>query len=376
MRDKSPRRIKWGGFIENNRQTKPRKFRAHTLSRNGNNETEVCAYGQRVCEVCQANCTLGPGAEVAFCGDGVVNGPEECDGGDNCNDDCTTVPPRGDGQYGDPCDCGIDCATGICLGAARGPGHCSNRCVNHLHCAGDSLCRTMALREENDGCADPGLGLGEDRVADVCVPNETGLPCEGPEDCLFGSLCLDQSRLAPNLTIHRICGARCDVNAECPDAYRCDPVDLAGARVNVCQPRAELRPCPDGTTDQCVGVCPLDPGEVEVDVSQCSSGQAGVAGYCTCACRSAADCPAGFACTVAPARGDEPPAPGTCTPIAGFTCPAGADGHAACPSDLCHDPGEEEGLPLCTAGCADAASCPDGYHCEIDEGRDRGYCLP
>jgi cysteine-rich repeat protein len=52
------------------------------------------------------------------CGDGVVNGSEQCDDGVNdgtfygCNPDCTTAPQCGDGivqpEYGEECDDGAD----------------------------------------------------------------------------------------------------------------------------------------------------------------------------------------------------------------------------------------------------------------------------
>ena len=48
----------------------------------GNNDLEVCEYGARECTVCNATCQQEAG-EVAYCGDGVVNGMEQCDDGDD-----------------------------------------------------------------------------------------------------------------------------------------------------------------------------------------------------------------------------------------------------------------------------------------------------
>ena len=73
----------------------------------GNAVTERCPYGERACRVCDATCQEVPG-ELEYCGDGVVNGQEECDDGndvdtDACHecrnkcpdDDCLCLAPPG-----------------------------------------------------------------------------------------------------------------------------------------------------------------------------------------------------------------------------------------------------------------------------------------
>ena len=57
----------------------------------GNQITEVCAYGALRCQVCANDCQLIDG-ETSFCGDGVVNGEEACDGVEWCEDDCARSP--------------------------------------------------------------------------------------------------------------------------------------------------------------------------------------------------------------------------------------------------------------------------------------------
>ena len=80
----------------------------------GNTQTERCAADEESCEVCNDQCELVSGqtnGQMPFCGDGEVNGEEECDNGPNgsllceygeescevCNDSCVNVP--GQRQY-------------------------------------------------------------------------------------------------------------------------------------------------------------------------------------------------------------------------------------------------------------------------------------
>ena len=53
----------------------------------GNTETESCEYDEASCTVCGSECTEVAGA-TAYCGDGVVNGAEACDDGDANTDAC------------------------------------------------------------------------------------------------------------------------------------------------------------------------------------------------------------------------------------------------------------------------------------------------
>jgi len=72
----------------------------------GNVMVEACAYGQMSCTVCGASCTNVPGP-VSFCGDGMLNGPEECDGTPGCLADCTSPNPvcgNGVTEDGETCD--------------------------------------------------------------------------------------------------------------------------------------------------------------------------------------------------------------------------------------------------------------------------------
>ena len=67
----------------------------------GETEREECAYGERSCTVCSAECKSVAG-QVRYCGDGVVNGGEECDGGSECNAQCQWRGPCGSAAGGCP----------------------------------------------------------------------------------------------------------------------------------------------------------------------------------------------------------------------------------------------------------------------------------
>ena len=68
----------------------------------GNTETETCAYGDPTCQVCGSECQWVDGINT-YCGDDVLNGPEECDLGENNG--------QGSCEYGEqPCQsCSSDC---------------------------------------------------------------------------------------------------------------------------------------------------------------------------------------------------------------------------------------------------------------------------
>ena len=53
----------------------------------GNTVSEDCRYGERACNVCNANCEIEAG-DVKYCGDGLVSGLEECDDGGINDENC------------------------------------------------------------------------------------------------------------------------------------------------------------------------------------------------------------------------------------------------------------------------------------------------
>jgi len=105
-----------------------------------------------------------------FCGDGVINGPEECDDGPNnqndveggCSQACTINPSCGDGvvmpERGEQCDLGVDNAPPELVEY----GGCTTECLLGPHC-GDGI-----VQNPPEGC-DDGNNTDFDGCSAICV---------------------------------------------------------------------------------------------------------------------------------------------------------------------------------------------------------------
>ena len=91
---------------------------------------EACDDGNNVSgDGCESDCTLTPPPADPACGDGIVNGNEECDNGvnngDGCESDCTLTPPPADPVCGD----GIVNGTEECDNGVNNGNGCENDCT-------------------------------------------------------------------------------------------------------------------------------------------------------------------------------------------------------------------------------------------------------
>lgn len=261
-------------------------------------------------------------ASDAVCGDGIVEGAEECDDGntvdgDGCSSSCRIEDPAAVG----PCDeleDGDECADGkLCLS-----GHCiTPGCTGDADCASENEC-------VEDGSCD--LSTYE------CVE---GAPVASGAECGeagAGTVCALGQCITP----------ACSSNADCDDGVICNGAETCDLERFECvagDPPGHRAPCGDAGE-----VCHLVAGEFECRVPGCLEDE---------------DCPALSACHE----------PGTCNE-ATLTCVSGValDHGASCgdAGEICRvdDDGIECIVPECVADaeCESANECVEDGSCDLD----------
>ena len=255
----------------------------------------------------------------------------------------------GDLEYGETCQSGNQCRSGLCMeNAVRSTLQCTNLCERDDDCPGIDTCLEVEDRQGNP--------------ARACVLNETGTPCQNPQQCTSG-VCLHPPDPGPWVSIQAICAAMCPGDHKCPAGYVCQRTQSPSGEVQVCAPNVSLHSCLDGTVESCGGVCDVAP-EIERDVTRCVTTAEGVAGYCTCVCATGADCPIGFACN--PMDTGDPARPGVCLAMAGYRCAQEAEDPNVqqCPSLTCVAVDDHISESYCSAICRRDNDCPEDYQCE------------
>ncbi len=306
-------------------------------------------------EDCNADCTQ------AICGDGVVNesATEECDDqreSSRCNADCT-VASCGDGQTnvsaGEECDdggesarCNVDCTTAVCgdglINASAGE-DCDDMGESAL-CDDDcsvAMCGDGSTNMSAGEVCDDG-GKSSDCDAD-CTPAECG---DGLFNAMAGELCDTAGPTA-------MCDGDCTL-VECGDGLVNGPAGEAcddAGESSACNADCTVASCGDGITNGSAGEVCDDMGEsltcdLDCTAVACGDGVTNMAAGEACDdAGESAGCDADCTAVVC---GD-----GIVNPVAGEEC-EGADLQGATCSSL----GFTDGQLVCSAACTfDTNAC-------------------
>ena len=306
--------------------------------------------------------------DSGICGNGVVEGSEECDDGnaldtDLCLSTCIN-PVCGDGIVSGAEDCDD--------GNEVDDDDCSNSCAaNNLDCGNDVI-------DEGEDC-DDGNQVSGDGCDSDCQLEETGPECETSDDCDPSAMGLTACEIAvcDGVTGKCVAGSSknftaCDDGDPCNTDSVCVDGSCTGGSATSCD---DGNACTDDACDPASGDClnenntaPCDDGNPCTDTDICGGGScAGTAAECPCTtdldcdqfddddlCNGSLSCNDDGQCVV-----------DTATVV---LCDTSADG--ACQQTACNPTSG-----TCETGSVtDGSSCSDGNPCTIDDACVGGAC--
>lgn len=359
-------------------------------------------------------------AACPFCGNGLVEGTEQCDGGSCCTTTCVFATNGTSCSDGNACTLSDTCQTGSCVGAGSvtctatdqchvagtcnpATGICSNpvkangtACDDGSACSLADACASGVCRGTPMPCDDGNLCTTDACEAGACVFVANTLPCSDGDACTTADTCAD--------------GACAGGPArDCSDAKACTTDTCVAATGCAHAPTEVCDACHAEECTQCRADCTV---ANTTCASDCWSGFLGCLsgcgnqtycapfcqvdlGACLATCPAVAPCETacdagngcGLGCNTAATDGD-----GDGVANATDNCPATAnpgqtdlDGDGlgdACDPATCGNGAVEGGEPCdggacCTSTCApksDGTACSDGDACTVTDRCQAGHC--
>ncbi|MCB9594918.1 MAG: hypothetical protein H6719_19505 [Sandaracinaceae bacterium] len=344
--------------------------------------------------------TPGAANDCSVCGDGTVEGPEQCEptriivigGGmavlDCCDPFCRFRPSTTSCRASaDDCD-----AEERCTGS-------SATCPADGFLSGSTVCRPPAdLCDVAETCSGTGPACPPDGLAGSSRECRAAVgPCDAPEVCDGIRPQCPADAMAPAMTACRVAVGMCDAAEVCDGSSPTCPADGVLAAGTAC--RASAGDC--DVAEVCDGsatACPADGFADMTTVCRASTGACDVEEVCagtgaTCpmdmtaadgtacsdgsACNGTETCRAGACATGSPlscddrdlCTADSCAEPGGCmnTPVAGCcNIDADCDDGDVCTADTCSGPGGTCSASPITSCCTADADCDDGNSCTAD----------
>jgi len=294
--------------------------------------------------------------------------------------------PRGEAAGGDACLSDLDCDSGHCVDGGClspcGDGGCDegSTCINVL---GERVCFARGELRNGEDCL-----FGSDCSGGVCLAGECSNACENSRTCDRGSACVEVRGV-------RACTPACRNDRDCAEVAVCRSAETVdGEEVQTCQPRGRRGPGEACDADEqcfstvCFGGLCSTTCEDDEDCDNRPCVDSGDGGRCSPECRDDDDCIESHYCGRTQSESDR-----GCLlrgeARIGADCAADGDCETGrCAVGICREVCSRRvrcGLRetcahlvddnlrgSCVAECDGETPCPEGNHCDLDD----GACLP
>ena len=241
--------------------------------------------------------SLSSGTASGSCGDGIKQGSEECDDGNQAGGDCCSSTCKLEAN-GSTCSDGLfctqndTCSAGVCSGGGNpctAQGECNNVCneaadscavASGTTCTSDANPCTIDRCNGAGACTHPAGNAGTQCRA-------SGGTCDVAENCDGTNASCPNDGFVPSTTTCRIANGACDTAEKCTGSTASCPADTFAASTTVCRSAATTCDVAETCTGSS-GACPNDEFASSQTVCRASAGACDVQESCT---GSSTSCP-------------------------------------------------------------------------------------